>query len=92
MNPLTTDSSAWLKTNEDILEGLSGVYVDDVVQAGTPGFDVPTDMLSKEYDTKEKEYGDGRIAGIELRCSTDGIRVNQEQYLLAKIPPERCII
>jgi hypothetical protein len=38
-------------------------------------------MLSKEYDTKEKEYGDGRIAGIEFRCSTDGIRVNQTQYL-----------
>jgi hypothetical protein len=55
-----------MKTNGDILEGLSGVYVDDVVQAGTPGFDVLTDMLSKEYDTKEKEYWDGRIAGIEF--------------------------
>jgi len=81
MTTLTTDSSTWLKFSDNVLEGISGVYVDDVVQAGTPTFDRLTDLLSSHYDAKEKSYGDGRIAGIEFHCDNDGISVNQSQYL-----------
>jgi hypothetical protein len=35
------------------------------------------------HNAKAKEYGDGRIAGIEFQRDKDGIRVNQSQYLLS---------
>jgi hypothetical protein len=68
------------------LEGISGVYVDDVVQAGTKAFDILTDSLSSTYDAKSKEYGDGRIAGIEFKCDDDVISVSQSQYLSSLKP------
>jgi Reverse transcriptase (RNA-dependent DNA polymerase) len=77
MHPLTIDSSLWLKFIDNVLQGLSAVYVDDVVQAGTPTFDRLTDSLGEVYDAKKKEYGDGRIAGIKFYCDEDGMRVNQ---------------
>jgi Reverse transcriptase (RNA-dependent DNA polymerase) len=77
MNTLTTDNSFWIKFSENILEGISGVYVDDVVQAGTAEFDCLNNQLSANYDAKAKIYGDGRIAGIEFQRDKDGIRVNQ---------------
>jgi Reverse transcriptase (RNA-dependent DNA polymerase) len=82
MQTLTTDNSTWMKFTENVLEGISGVYIDDVVQAGTAEFDLLTNQLSANYDAKAKEYGDGRIAGIEFQRDNDGIRVNQSQYLL----------
>ena len=81
MKTLTTENSLWLKFVNNVLGGLSAVYVDDLIQAGTQDFDKLTDSLGREYDTKNKEYGDGTIAGIEFRCDDDGIRVNQAQYL-----------
>jgi Reverse transcriptase (RNA-dependent DNA polymerase) len=81
MKPLTTDSSLWMKFTNNVLEGLSAIYVDDVVQVGTNEFDRLTDSLSESYDAKAKEYGDGRIAGIEFFCDADGVKVNQAQYL-----------
>jgi Reverse transcriptase (RNA-dependent DNA polymerase) len=86
MQTLTTDNSLWMKFTENILEGISGVYVDDVVQAGTAEFDLLTNQLSANYDAKAKEYGDGRIAGIEFQRDNDGIRVNQSQYMLSLRP------
>jgi Reverse transcriptase (RNA-dependent DNA polymerase) len=86
MRPLTTDNSAWIKLTKNVLEGISGVYVDDVVQAGTTAFDILTDRLSSTYDAKSKEYGDGRIAGIEFKCDDDGISVSQSQYLSSLKP------
>jgi hypothetical protein len=81
MLQLTTDSSLRLIFTDNVLQGLSDVYVDDVVQAGTPTFDRLSDSLGDVYDAKNKEYGDGRIAGIQFYCDKDGMRVNQSQYL-----------
>jgi Reverse transcriptase (RNA-dependent DNA polymerase) len=86
MQPMTTGNSAWLKLADNILEGIWDVYVDDIVQAGTLAFDYLTDRLGREYDAKPKEYGDGRIAGIEFFCDDDGIRVNQSQYVRSLNP------
>jgi hypothetical protein len=61
---LTTDSILWMNFSRNVLEGLSAVYVDDVVQVGTSEFYRLTDSLGERYDAKTKEYGDGRIAGI----------------------------
>jgi hypothetical protein len=66
MLQLTTDSSLRLIFTDNVLQGLSAVYVEDVVQAGTPTFDRLTDSLGDVYDGKSKEYGDGRIAGIHF--------------------------
>jgi hypothetical protein len=55
MHQLTTDSSLWLKFTDNVLQGLSAVYVDDVVQAGVPTFDRLTDSLGDAYDAKKKE-------------------------------------
>jgi hypothetical protein len=81
MHQLTTDSSLWFKFTDNFLQGLSAVYVDDVVQSGTPTFDRLTDYLGDVYDAKKKEYGDCRIAGIQFYCDEDDMRVNQSQYL-----------
>jgi Reverse transcriptase (RNA-dependent DNA polymerase) len=86
MKTLTTDNSLWMKFAENVQEGISGVYADDVVQTGTAEFDILTNQLSANYDAKTKEYGDGRIAGIEFQSDNDGIRVNQSQYLLSLRP------
>jgi Reverse transcriptase (RNA-dependent DNA polymerase) len=58
MHQLTTDSSLWLKFTGNVLQGLSAVYVDDVVLAGTPTFDRLTYSIGDVYDAKKKEYGD----------------------------------
>jgi hypothetical protein len=73
-----------------VLDGLSTVYVDDVLQAGTPQFDFLADSLSSNYDAKNKEYGCSRITGIDFYCDDDGISVNQTQYLqsLKPLPTE----
>jgi hypothetical protein len=55
MLQLTTDSSLRLIFTDNVLQGLSAVYVEDVVQAGTPTFDRLTDSLGDVYDAKSKE-------------------------------------
>ena len=64
MQTLNTDNSLWVKLTSNILEGVSGVYVDDVIPAGTPGFDKLIHRLGERYDAKDKELEDGCIAGI----------------------------
>jgi hypothetical protein len=86
MNTLTTDNSLWMKFTKNILEVISGIYVDDVVQAGTAEFDRLTNQLSANFDAKAKIYGDGHIAGIKFQRDKDGIRVNQSQYLRSLRP------
>jgi hypothetical protein len=86
MNTLTTDNSLWMKFTENILEGISGVYVDDVVQDGTAEFGRLTNQLSVNYDAKANIYGDIRIADIEFQRDKYGIRVNQSQYLRSLRP------
>jgi hypothetical protein len=86
MNTLTTDNSLWMKFTENILEGISGVYVDDVVQDGTAEFGRLTNQLSVNYNAKANIYGDIRIADIEFQRDKYGIRVNQSQYLRSLRP------
>jgi hypothetical protein len=80
MRTLSTDPSLSPKFSQNVLDGLSAVYVDDVLQAGTPQFALLTDILSSNYDAKKKEYGCMRIAGIECycrcECGDDGISIN----------------
>jgi hypothetical protein len=80
MRPLTTDNSDWIKLTNNILEVMSGLYVDDVIQAGTNVLYSLTDSLSSTCDAKSTEYGDGRIISIEFKCDIDCISVSQCWY------------
>jgi hypothetical protein len=59
MKHLTTDNSAWIRLTNNVLEGISGVYVDDVVQAGTTAFDILTDSSGSTYVPSLKNMGTG---------------------------------
>lgn len=91
MKTLDSDHSLYYKIIDGHIAGLSGTYVDDCIQTGTEDFDELTDKTATKYTVKAKEYGKGKIIGIEYEPVEDGIIVKQGGYIRKLKPlPEDC--
>jgi hypothetical protein len=79
MATTSTDASLYYRVTTDCLNGLTGVYVDDTISAGTPEFDRITQMTENLYEAKPKEYDSGILAGIEFKHDANKVVLSQER-------------
>ena len=63
------------------LKGLAGTYVDDALFAGDEDFIAHTDKTSENFDSKSREFGSTRFAGVYLEPSENGFIVHQSSYI-----------
>lgn len=90
MQPCLSDPSLYFKLDNGTLIGLTGNYVDDVLNAGTAEFETLTEATLKRFDCKEREYDNFAFFGPRLQTVKEGgFMLNQEQYCksLAKLTP-----
>jgi hypothetical protein len=80
----------YYRVTKNCLNGLTGVYVDDTISAGTLESDRITQMTENLYEAIPKEYDGGILAGIEFKRDANKVIVSQEKCIhgLRLLPSE----
>ena len=66
MKPTTGDLSLYVKHISGQLSGLSGVYVDDLIEAGSKEFSNFTKQTGQRFDAKARKLGNAKFMGMEF--------------------------
>lgn len=81
MKETVADYSFFFKKARGKLLGLMGTYVDDTITSGSETFEKETELTSKKFECKKKEYDNFRFAGIYIRKLSEGYSIHQESYI-----------
>lgn len=89
MTPCISDPSMYLKHENDSLIGMTGNYVDDELNSGTPKFEKLTEGTMRKFECKKREYDNFGFFGTRIHTvRKDEFLLNQEHYCkaLRKLP------
>lgn len=83
MKPGTGDLSLYSKHIGERLMGVSGVYVDDLIETGSESFKRFTETTGKRFEAKSRVHGAGTFMGMQFIQSTEknSIEVNMKRYI-----------
>lgn len=81
MEPTIGDSAFFYKNDGGRLVGMTTTYVDDALQAGTPGFSKLVEKTEKEFECKPREYDRTTFVGKRINRCDDGFTIDQSQYV-----------
>ena len=76
----TGDLSLFFRRDGDSLSGVTGVYVDDQIHAGSPKFEEESRLTEQRFQSKPREYDNFKFAGIQIERHEDKYLCHQEDY------------
>lgn len=91
MHPLASDQALFTEHTDGTLSGLSALYVDDLLRAGTNAFRERCRATAKKFDTTEKDSVPFEFTGFNIERLQDGrLAVSQNRYLrkLEELPED----
>eukprot|EP00171_Calliarthron_tuberculosum_P018036 IDg18036t1 len=71
MIPTKGDLSLYTKHLAGRICGLSGVYVDDLLQTGNSGFKRLTELTGRRFDSTQRKFMGSKFMGMDFRQATD---------------------
>ena len=87
MKPTTGGLSLYAKHIAGQLSGLSGVYVDDLIEAGSKEFSNFTEQTGQRFDVKCRQIGRAKFMGMEFnQREGQGLNLSMQQYI-SKLQP-----
>jgi hypothetical protein len=86
MKRTTGDPAFFFKKVRGVLEGMTCTYVDDDIQAGTPGFERLSEKTSKRFDCHERELDNFKYVGVEVETKENEFLLHQNSYLKRLVP------
>ena len=92
MKLTTGDLSLYAKHIAGQLVGLSGVYIDDLIEAGTKEFSNYTKQTGQRFDAKTRKMGAAKFMGMEFsQREGQGFNVHIGEYISELRPlPKPC--
>jgi hypothetical protein len=77
MFPIDTEHCIFARFRDDMLEGITGLYVDDTLSMGSSALDIDSENWKiyenrNIYDTSGSRYGYGTILGCTFEQREDG--------------------
>jgi Reverse transcriptase (RNA-dependent DNA polymerase) len=81
MEPLNVDPSLYFRSIGNLLIGLSGVYVDDMLRCGTPDFLPDSKTTSRIFDATPETMRTANFAGVNLRQTESVIETDMSDYI-----------
>lgn len=81
MEQATGDFSLFFKRVLDKLTGLSGTYVDDILRAGTKGFENTSTTATCCFDSKSAEAVPFTFTGLQISGSKEKLKLSQARYI-----------
>ena len=81
MQPCVGDSAMFYRSENDELIGMTATYVDDALQAGTPGFLDLVTATEKKFECKPREYDKTSFVGKEIEKTDYGFSISQRRYI-----------
>lgn len=91
MKPLASDPALFIEHTNGKLTGLSALYVDDLLRAGTRAFRLKCGATNKKFDTTEKSSIPFEFTGFNIERLNDGkLAISQNGYLrkLEELPDD----
>lgn len=91
MRPLASDTALFVDENEGRLDGLSALYVDDLLRAGTNCFRKKCEATNTKFETTENARVPFEFTGFTVERLQDGkLAVSQNRYLrkLEELPED----
>lgn len=90
--PSKGDEAFYFKSENSLLDGISAVYFDDILQASTNTFLKAVEQTKSKFKCKDRKYDHRQFAGMEISTTRDGFVIHQNIYasklkLLPKNPP-----
>ena len=80
--PLLGDPSLYVKRNEEDVDGLLGMYVDDVFLGGNVEMQRLTELTLKRFDSKKRVWDNIEFFGTSIQTEDGGLfSITQEQYI-----------
>lgn len=81
MKPLTGDGAVFVRRNGDEIEGITGSYVDDCLNAGNADFEQTTEKTLQRFESKPRVYDDFDFFGTQIRTIAPGkFSMTQRNY------------
>lgn len=81
MTNLAGDPCLFVKTGPNGIEGITGLYVDDCLNAGHESFQNLTTAITKQFDCKPRVYDKFDFFGSQINTLSDGsFSMSQEYY------------
>ncbi len=69
MKSSTGDLSSYSKHIAECLIGISGIYVDDIIEAGNPDFQIFTKLTAERFCSKDRIMRDAKFMGMHVSQS-----------------------
>lgn len=82
MTKAVSDVSLYFKFKGDQLYGITGNYVDDNINAGTPEFEKETEATLKKFESKPRVYDSFSFFGTQVKTLRPGVfSLSQPHYI-----------
>lgn len=81
MEALDSEPAFYFRCMGERLIGLSGLYVDDILRAGTKEYEQLSASTSQKFDTTPSVFDEDTFAGLHFKEVDNGIAVDMQEYI-----------